>query len=156
MDFLTLLKTWVEIGAHLATCLGILAAGWWFVFTVNYRKKIAFNVKCSAFRDPNRSDQKFVELMFELENKGQRENRCYTLAYELQSVERRTGQAPPVFLKRCGNIVDEAAEYYYVRAGVIQHVAAHLWIPAGVGLVRVKAFMLYENGRKQVREDRDL
>jgi hypothetical protein len=105
-------------------------------------EKISFNVECSAFCDPSSPAEKFVELKFELANKGQRENRCYTLAYELQSVERRSKDEPPTFLKRSGNIVTETAEYFYVRAGVTQYVSAHLWIPANVGLVRVKAFML--------------
>jgi len=44
------------------------------------RKKLAFNVRCLAFRHPDNAKEKFIELMFELANNGQRENRIYTLA----------------------------------------------------------------------------
>jgi len=57
-----------------------LFAVWWFFFRADYRKKLAFNVRCLAFRHPDNAKEKFIELMFELANNGQRENRIYTLA----------------------------------------------------------------------------
>lgn len=105
------LSAWADIAAHIATCLVALAAAFWFVFSANYRKKIAFNVNCSAFRHPNSANEKLIELIFELENKGQRENHCYTLAYELQSVGPEHRDLPPEFITRSGNVVPAAAEY---------------------------------------------
>ena len=57
-----------------------------FLFTANYRSKIEFRVNCSRFCHPNNANENLIELVFELENKGQREYHCYPLAYELQSV----------------------------------------------------------------------
>jgi len=151
------LSAWADVAAHIATCLAALAAAFWFVFTANYRKKIEFNVNCSAFRHPKSTDKRLIELIFELDNKGQRENHCYTLAYELQSVDPEHGSdVTPMFIMRSGNAVPAAAEYYYVRAGVIQRISARLWIPADIPLIRVRAFILYENRRNEIQKDRDL
>jgi hypothetical protein len=148
-------SSWDNIAAHIATCLAALLAAWWFLFTANYRRKIEFRVHCSPFRHPNNANETLIELVFELENKGQREDHCYTLAYEVQSVDPEH-QNSPAFTKRSGNIVPSQAEYYYVRAGVTQRISDRLWIPASISLIRVKAFMLYEHRRHEISVDRDL
>jgi hypothetical protein len=144
-----------DVAAHVVTVLTAFAAAFWFFFTASFRKRIEFNVKCTATPDPRNTGEKFIELVFELQNKGQVESRCYTLAYELQSVEAASKKERRV-LKRSGNIVPVPAGYYYVRAGVTLRVTDHLWVPSDVSILRVKAFILYDRQRHEVREDVEL
>jgi hypothetical protein len=133
--------------AHVVTILSAAAAAWWFFFTASFRKRIEFDLDHIVVSDPSWAGALFVELIFVLRNKGQVENQCYTLAYEVVSVDKtRTRQ----LIKRSGNIVPSDAQYYYVRAGVTQHISSHLWIPAGVAAIRVKAFMLYDKERHDI------
>ena len=90
-----------------------------------------------------------------MQNKGQVESRCYTLAYELESVEADRKKDPRV-RKKPKNIVPAAAGYYYVRAGVTLHVTEHIWIPSDVPILKVKAFMLYDKKRHDVSEGVEL
>jgi hypothetical protein len=149
-----------EVVAHIATVLTPLAAAWWFFFTASFRKRVEFDVQCSVFRDPKSSNEKLIELIFALQNKGQVESRCYTLAYEVQSVDAATKGNPPEFLKRSGNIVPpgepDKEEYYYVRAGVTARVSAHFWVPSEISSLRVKAFTTYDKKRHEVQQDKDL
>jgi len=79
------------------------------------------------------------------------------LPYEVQSVDaEHADKYKPVFRRVCRNIVPAEAEYFYVRAGVAQQITNHLWIPAGILLIRVRAFMLYEQRRIEVSEESDI
>jgi hypothetical protein len=150
------LDTIVGITAHIAEVTTALAAAWWFFFTASFRKRIEFDVQCSVFSDPQSMEEKLTQLTFSLENRGQVESRCYTLAYEVQSVDAATKHHAPVFLKNSGNIVPPPAEYYYVRAGVTLRISARLWVPSNVSILRVRAFILYDGQRHEVRESSDL
>jgi hypothetical protein len=111
------LDTLTSVLAHTAAILSALAAGWWFFFTASFRKRIEFDLDHRMATDPSWAGSRFVELIFVLRNRGQVENRCYTLAYEVESIDKTRKRA---FTKRSGNIVSANAQYYYVRAGVTQ------------------------------------
>ena len=125
------------------------------MFTADYRRKIGFKATCSVFSHPQAPNEKFVELVFDLDNKGRREYHCYTLAYELQAIVPRSVDTPP-FVRRSGNVVPTEAGYYYVRAGVTQQISARLWIPGDIRFIRVKACALFDRQRREISPERDL
>jgi hypothetical protein len=149
------IETWAETAYYIATAAGVLAAGWWFFFSGSFRKKVAFDVECTTVPGARGEDEELVELAFLLSNRGQVENRCYTLAYEVQSVD-ATRKGAPAFVKRSGNIVPAQAGYYYVQAGVTVRITSRLWIPPHTKALRVKAFMLFDRRRHEIREDTEL
>lgn len=150
-------KEVAEIAAHTTTVLATVAAALWFWRSDSFQRKLQFDVQCATFAGTSLGQQKLVELTFLLENKGQVTNRCYTLAYEIEAVEvGRANRADRVVLHRSGNIVPCKAEYYYVRAGVTQHITARKWVPATVSTVRVRAFILYDKCRQSIDNKRDL
>ena len=135
-----------ETLAHIGEVAATVAAAGWFFFTASFKKRIEFSVDCSSFSDHADTRERLVELVFKLENKGQVENRCYTLAYEVQEVSTSERKSATI-LKRSGNLVPTDAEYYYVRAAVAIRITARVWIPSEVSIIRVKAFTLHDRQR---------
>jgi hypothetical protein len=141
-----------QIAANTATILVALAAAFWFFFSRGFAKRVEFNAEFQLYEsgDPNTN---ILQVTLLLDNKGQVEHHCYTLAFEV--VEMRpdgTSVSDPSkgFVYRSGNIVEADAGYYYVRPGVCQRIVKTLSIPTRVKLAKVRAFFTYSANRLEI------
>jgi hypothetical protein len=129
-----------------------VAAAFWFFLARSFSKRVEFDAEFQLYEseDPKRS---IFEVTLLLDNKGQVEHQCYTLAFEV--VEMRpdgTSISDPSegFVYRSGNIVERDAVYYYVRPGVCQRIVKTLSVPTRVKLAKVRAFFTYSANRLEI------
>jgi hypothetical protein len=155
------LKNVAEFAAHVATVLAALAAGFWFLFSGSFRKRVQLDAECAVFGGYDH--RKLVEITFVLSNKGQVETRCRTFAYEVEAIQppdparlNEVQNLPRPPLKRSGNIVPSEAEYYYVRAGVTTRISQRFWVPIDLTAIRVKGCMVYGRKRHRISPDQPL
>jgi hypothetical protein len=145
-----------QILANAATVLVAVAAAYWFFRSRRYSKRVEFNVEFDVFEsgDPK---SKILQVNLVLDNKGQVEHHCYTLAYEV--VEMRADGSSVTdksegFVFRSGNIVAEKAGY--VRPGVCQRIVTTVHVPANVKLAKVRAFFTYSHKRLEFDPDKPI
>jgi hypothetical protein len=76
------IKDMSQILANAATILVAVAAAFWFFRSRRYSKRVEFNVEFAVFEssDPR---YKILQVTLMLDNKGQVEHHCFTLAYEV-------------------------------------------------------------------------
>ncbi len=141
-----------QIVANLATTLVAIAAAFWFFMSRRFSKRVEFNAEFQVYEsgDPDKS---VLQVTLLLDNKGQVEHHCGTVAFE--AVEIRSDGTPIYdpkhgFVYQCGNIVEAEAEYYYVRPGVCHGIAKVISVPTRVKLLRVSAFFIYSTDRLKI------
>ena len=61
-------KCWIEFLARASEILGLLAAGWWFLYTPQFKPRIQFDLECEI-RSIG-SDMYLLGVLFAFENKG--------------------------------------------------------------------------------------
>jgi hypothetical protein len=149
LDFDTV-KGVSEILANAATTLAAIAAAWWFYASGRFSKRVEFDVEFNVFESDDQ-ESKMLQVIFKLDNKGQVEHRCHTLAYEVVELrQEKTVSEAEGFVFRSGNIVEKEAEYYYVRPGVCQRIVTTLNVPSHVKLAKVRAFFTYDPPRIEI------
>jgi hypothetical protein len=144
-------QAWAKLGSSISTIFIALAGGSWFILTRRYSKRVEFDLEYDQFFNNEKSC--ILQLKFTLENKGQVEHKCYNLAFEvvkLQHNGRAISNPEKGFIYRSGNIVEAAAEYYYVRPGVKQRIVHTVFTPQGVRFVKVRAFFTYSKKRMDI------
>jgi hypothetical protein len=150
--FLDTAKAISQVVANAATTLVAVAAAFWFFFSRRFAKRVEFDAEFQLYEsgDP---DTSILQVTLLLDNKGQVEHHCYTLAFEV--VELRpdgtsVSDSSEGFVYRSGNIIERAAVYYYVRPGVRQRIVKTLSVPTRVKLAKVRAFFTYSANRLEI------
>ncbi len=141
-----------QVIANAATALVATAAAFWFFFSRRFAKRVQFDAEFKIFKTGN-PDNRLLEVMLLLDNKGQVEHYCYTLAFEVVEIGpdgRSVPDSNSGFIYRSGNIVEREAVYYYVRPGVCQRIVKTVVVPAHVKLVKVRAFFTYYAKRLEI------
>src|SRR4030095_2358144 len=122
------IKTIAEVGSHIATILAVVAAGWWFLYTTQFKPRLQFDLDCH-FVAINKSDQLLAEIQFIFENKGFVEHRLWNLnvsVHALKSEQNLTAKKSTQELQfderllPAVQLVPKQYEYYFVRPGVRQ------------------------------------
>jgi hypothetical protein len=150
--FLEIAKSISQIVANAATTLVAVAAAFWFFFSRRFSKRVEFDAEFQLYEsgDP---DTSILQVTLLLDNKGQVEHQCYTLAFEVVELRPNgTSVSDPSegFVYRSGNIVERTAGYYYVRPGVCQRIVKTLSVPTRVKLAKVRAFFAYSANRLEI------
>ena len=147
--FLDTAKVSTQILANVATTLVALAAAFWFFISRRFSKRVEFDAEFQVYEsgDPETS---ILQVTLLLENKGDVEHHCYTLAFEVVEMlpdGTSVSDKSKGFVYRSGNIVERDAVYYYVRPGVCQRIVKTLTVPARVKLAKLRAFFTYSANR---------
>jgi hypothetical protein len=142
-------KAFAQIAANIATVAAAIAAAYWFYWSGRSSRRVEFDANFSVYKCIN-PEFKVLQVAFLLDNKGQVEHRCYTLAFEVVELDpdgRAISDSSEGFVFRSGNIVDQKAAYYYVRPGVCQRIVHVVSVPAHLKLAKVRAFFTYARQR---------
>jgi hypothetical protein len=132
--------------------LSILAAGWWFLYTTQFKPRLQFDVELHTLSLRSNSNSKIVELVFIFENKGFVEHRIWKLNVSVHALASETElKSKPninelVFTERLlpqTQLVPANYGYYFVRPGVRQAIIHIIAIPSSVSVVRVTASFDY-------------
>jgi hypothetical protein len=147
-----------QILANLATTLVAIAAAFWFFRSRRFSKRVEFNAEFQVYEsgDP---DNSILQVTLLLDNKGEVEHHCGTLAFEVVEMRpdgRAVCKPEEGFVYRSGNIVDEKTVYYYVRPGVCHGIAKEISVPSRVKLTKVSAFFIYSEKRLDIKTDEPL
>lgn len=152
-------KEITQVLVDISTAAAVWGAAWWFCFSRRAARRIEFDLEHRVFKRQNPNNPHILQLNFKMDNKGQVENRFYTLAFEVMEMQgngRSVHNPREGFIFRSGNIVNEEAEYYYVRPGVCQRITHLVCIPNNVDLVKVRAVFTFENKRRNIDPDKPL
>lgn len=143
-------KCWIEVLARASEILGLLAAGWWFLYTTQFKPRIQFDLACEI-----RSigpDMYLLEVLFAFENKGFVEHRIYDLSLSVHGIDAdsigRISSKPGTrtFARRLfpkTSIVPRKYRWYFVRPGVRQLITHQLVLEKPGPFVEVTAGFTY-------------
>jgi hypothetical protein len=127
------------------TSLGVLAAGWWFLYTTQFKPRIQFDLSCRFLPlDPTQHTY-LAEVSLIFENKGFVEHRMYDLELSIHGLaEGTSGQsfARPLFPR--AKIVPARYEFYFVRPGIQQIIVHPVIIEAPGPIIRITSGFNYE------------
>jgi len=131
----------LKVLPSIATILGALLAGWWFLFTRSFSQRIQFDVDLQIL-DIGHPENYLAEVGLIVENKGQRQHRIYNLFCEARRPRLlEAGDGEPHF--PATNFVTEQLEYFFVSAGVRQRFTKSFFIPKSEKAVFVIGLFSY-------------
>jgi hypothetical protein len=128
--------------------LAILAGGWWFLYTTQFKPRIQFDVDCRCFLlDPNQQTY-LAEVFFIFENKGFVEHRLYDLSLSVHGLSPvLTPESDKPFSRKLfprTMIVPARYKWYFVRPGVRQVITHELVIKDPGPLIEIISGFSYE------------
>jgi len=144
------LRCWIELLGRASEIAGLLAAGWWFLYTTQFKPRIQFDLGCEIKRLG--ADTYLIEVLFMCENKGFVEHRIYDLSLSVQgttadSIDKaRTEHGSHIFSRQLfpkTTIVPQKYGWYFVRPGVRQLITHQLVLESPGPFIEVTAGFTY-------------
>jgi hypothetical protein len=149
------IKEIAEIGSHIASIVAIAAAGWWFIYTTQFKPRIQFDVDCK-FVSLQNSEQLIAEIQFIFENKGFVEHRLWNLNVSVDALKSgrnlkiKEGTHELIFDEKVMSkvqLVPKEYEYYFVRPGVKQVITHTIEVSSSISAIRITASFDYNRNK---------
>jgi hypothetical protein len=143
-------RCWAELIANAFESVALLAAGWWFLYTTQFKPRIQFDIDCSITRLTVRAY--LLEILLIFENKGFVEHRVYDLSLSVHALPVESvdgyhvptkGRIFPTRLVPITVIVPEDYGFYFVRPGVRQVITHHVIVTNPGPIIEVTAGFTY-------------
>ncbi len=150
MAFLASKKA-VEIIETALEALAIICAGWWFLYTTQFKPRIQFDIQCQAFALDLDKRIFLAEIALTFENKGFVEHRIHDLALSVHGItypDPKTGTSESADFTTClfprQVIVPAKYNWYFVRPGVRQTITHPVLLENPGTVIRVTAGFNYK------------
>lgn len=142
-------KDGVEIFKTTLEAVGIVCAGWWFLYTTQFKPRIQFDIECRAL--PLDVDKAIflAEIALVFENKGFVEHRIHDLSLSVHglSEDKSLDSAESAAFTKClfprQIIVPKQYQWYFVRPGVRQTITHAVLLHQPGRVIRVTAAFNY-------------
>ena len=152
MVILNQMDQWAGFAAHLLSCFAIVAAGWWFLYTTQFKPRVQFDIECRFYPLDSLSQRYVAEVTFVFENKGFVEHRLYDLSLSLHGLRGKSsssasadsGRTFDVSLFPRQIIIPPKYSWYFVRPGVRQAITHQVILDSPGPLVQVTAGFSYQ------------
>lgn len=146
------LQILAEIVGRSFEVAAIVAGGWWFLYTTQFKPRIQFDLECNFFQLPSVPKAYLVEVSFVFENKGFVEHRLYDLSLSIHGLSPKLISDPTspdcrafratLYEKRV--IVPTRYKWYFVRPGVRQVITHQVVLAEPGPVIQVTAGFSYK------------